>query len=196
MKDFFNRYSYNIIKLFIHQFAISIFGAMLSFVAVSTNNDGVTIALSACSIAFYLFLIYTLIWEVGATDKISVDVGKRPYRPMTGLYMALVANIPNFLVAIIFTIARPLAQTYAWATGVVGVLRVLSAVPLHGMYNGIMMVLPLGADTVKLYDFWWVYFLLTVPSLIACFMAYYLGHKNFRFYALFLPKKKEENKKK
>ena len=180
--------------MFVNQFAISIFGAMLSFVAVNTNNDIVTIALSACSIIFYLFLIYTLIWEVGATDKISVDVGKRPYRPFTGLYMALWANIPNFLVALIFTVIRPFAQTYAWATSVIGVLRVLSAVPLHGMYNGMMMALPLGAESVNLYDFWWVYFLLTVPCLVTCFMAYYLGHRNFRFYALFLPKKKDTKK--
>ena len=195
MKDFLNRYSYNIVKLFIHQFAISLFGAGLSFVAVKTDNAIVTLVLSGFSALFYLFLIYTMMWEVGATDKISVDVGKRPYRPLMGLYMALIANIPNYIVALVFTIIRPFAEVHAWATGVIGVLRVLSAVPLHGMYNGMLMVLPLGSETVKLYDFWWVYFLLTVPCLVACFLAYYLGHRNFRFSALILPRPKDEKKK-
>lgn len=194
MKDFFNRYSYQIVKLFIHQFAISLFGAMLSFVAVSTANPIVTLALSGFSVLFYLFLIYTLMWEVGATDKISVDVGKRPYRPLTGLYMALIANAPNFLVAILFTIVRPFAASYEWATGIIGGIRVVSSVGLHGMYNGMMMTLPMGEGVTKLYDYWWVYFLVAIPCLVACFMAYYLGHRNFRFYALFLPKKKDSEK--
>lgn len=194
MKDFFNRYSYHIVKLFIHQFAISLFGAGLSFVAVKTNNDIVTLSLSVFSALFYLYLIYVLMWEVGATDKISVDVGKRPYRPFMGLKLALIANIPNYIVALVFAIIRPFAESYEWATGIIGALRILSAVPLHGMYNGMMMVLPFGAETIKLYDCWWVYFVLTIPCLVACFTAYYLGHRNFRFFAWMIPQKKDTKK--
>ena len=193
MKAFWNRYSYNTVKLFINQFAISIFGAMLSFVAVSIGNSVLTIVLSAFSALFYLFLIYTLMWEVGATDKISVDVGKRPYRPFTGLYMALFANIPNFLVALIFTAVHPFSASYEWAGNICGVLKGVAFIPLHGIYNGIMMVLKIG-DTA-LHDFWWAYFLMTLPSLFVCFMAYYLGHRNFKFFGFITSPKKGRQQK-
>ena len=75
--------------MFVNQFAISIFGVSLTFATTSAHGeaqgfDTLTVVVSILSVLFYLFLIYTLAWEIGAKDKISVDVGKKPYRPHLG----------------------------------------------------------------------------------------------------------------
>ena len=100
MKSFFRQYSYSIIKMFVNQFAISIFGIVLAMATLAANNTVLTWIVSIFSIVFYLFLIYTMTWEIGAKDRISVDVGKMVYKPFIGFWMALVANIPNLLIAL------------------------------------------------------------------------------------------------
>lgn len=188
MKDFFHRYSYSIVKMFINQFAISIFGTMLSMATNATNNDTFTLVVSIFSIVFYLFLIYTMIWEVGAKDKISVDVGKKPYRPLTGLYMGLIANAPNLLFALIYAIGYPFMGTHVWA-GTMNAIVKLYTVICEGMYLGVTAVLPFGS-AVKLNYQWWTYFLITVPAIATATLAYYIGHKDFRFFAFLASKKK------
>ena len=74
MKAFFSKYSYSIVKMFVNQFAISIFGSVLAMATASAGNDLLTLIVSCFAIVFYLFLIYTMVWEIGAKDKISVDV--------------------------------------------------------------------------------------------------------------------------
>ena len=187
MKDFFHRYSYSIVKMFVNQFAISIFGTMLSMATSATKSDGFTLAVSIFSILFYLFLLYTMIWEIGAKDKISVDVGKKPYRPMTGLYMALIANAPNLLFAVVYSIGYPFMGKHVWA-GTMNLIVRLYTVICEGMYLGVTTVLPFGG-AVKLDHMWWTYYLMTVPAIVTATLAYYIGHKDFRFLALFTSKK-------
>ena len=187
MKDFFHRYSYIIVKMFVNQFAISIFGTMLSMATSATHNDIFTLIVSIFSILFYLFLLYTMIWEVGAKDKISVDVGKKEYRPLTGLYMALIANAPNLLFAIVYSIGYPFMGVHKWA-GTMNLIVRLYAIICEGMYVGITAVLPFGAD-IKLSNMWWTYYLITVPAIVTAMLAYYIGHKDFRFLSLFTSKK-------
>ena len=116
MKSFFSQYSYGIIKMFVNQFAISIFGSVLAMATASAGNDILTVVVSVFAILFYLFLLYTMTWEIGAKDKISVDVKKKEYRPFTGLIMALIANIPNLIIATVFTIAYPFMNVAgSWA---------------------------------------------------------------------------------
>ena len=108
MKNFFHDYSYNIVKMFVNQFAISIFGVSLTLATTqahieSSGFDTFTLVVSIFAVAFYLFLIYTLAWEIGAKDKISVDVGKKPYRPHLGILLSLVVLIVvNLLLLISF----------------------------------------------------------------------------------------------
>ena len=85
MKSFFNKYSYSIIMMMVNQFVISIFGAGLAMATMTTDNDTLTAVVSVFAILFYLFLLYNMTWEIGAKDRISVDSGKKPYRPHTGL---------------------------------------------------------------------------------------------------------------
>lgn len=187
MKDFFHRYSYSIVKMFVNQFAISLFGTMISMATSATKNEIFTLVGSIFSILFYLVLLYTMIWEIGAKDKISVDVGKKEYRPLTGLYMGLIANIPNLLFAVIYSIGYPFMETHLWAGNMNFIVRLFTVI-CEGMYLGVTSVLPLGA-AVKLNNMWWTYYLMTVPAIATATLAYYIGHKDFRFFALFSSKK-------
>ena len=54
IKDFFERYFYNSVKMFVRQIAISIFGLMI---AIATSGT-LSIVTSVFAALFYLFLIY------------------------------------------------------------------------------------------------------------------------------------------
>ncbi len=188
MKSFFGKYSYSIIKMFVNQFAISIFGSVLAMATASAANDPLSLAVGCFAVLFYLFLIYTMTWEIGAKDRISVDVGKAEYHPMTGLWMSLVANIPNFIIAIVYSIAYPYMNTARWAGGMAAFSRIASVI-IQGMYLGITSTLQVTG--IYLNRLWWTYFLIIIPSLFASWLAYFLGYKNFRFFA-FMTKKKNK----
>ena len=196
MKDFFSKHSYNIIKMFVNQIAISIFGFVLfaatSAAEINGSSSALTIVVSCASIIFYLFLIYTMVWDIGAKDKISVDVGKKPYKPHTGLILALVANIPNYIIALAYTIAYPFMAEHAWAGNTAGIAQTAS-IFIQGMYRGVISSIKIGEN--QLSRFWWIYFIIIIPSLVTSWLGYFLGHKNFRFFAFISNKFKKTEEK-
>ncbi len=185
MKSFLGNYSYSIIKMFVNQFAISIFGAVLAMATASANNDTLSVVVSVFATLFYLFLIYSMTWEIGAKDKISVDVGKKEYRPLTGFYMSLFANIPNLLIALVYLVAYPSMGSAAWAGGMAACSRV-AAIILQGMYLGLTTSITIMGE--QLNQMWWTYFVVILPSVVVSTVAYFLGHKNFRFLAFLTQK--------
>ena len=177
--------------MFVNQFAISIMGAMLSMATVNTE-DAIVIFVSIFAIAFYLFLIYTQAWELGAKDKISVDIGKKEYKPLTGLAVSAVANIPNFIIAITFFFVLqvfPMSEIAANVRTIASLFNML----LEGMYLGVLTTVKIGERT--LLTFWWMYFLITIPAMLTSWLAYYLGHKNKKFTTLFDYQAPKANKK-
>lgn len=182
MKRFFHDYFYSVVKMFVNQFAIAIFGIAL-FVATFKDLDTLCLIASAFSVVFYLFLIYMVVWEIGAKDRISVDVGKKVKHVHLGLLLSFIANIPNLILAVICVF-----------------LPNLRAIPtlLQGMYWGLIrkISLPLGAggEFIPISDFWPTYFIIIVPALLTCWLAYYLGYQNFKLSSLFVPEKKKAEK--
>ena len=182
MKNFLHNYSYSSVKMFVNQFAISIFGAMLSMASTAAENDTLAFGCSILAIAFYLFLIYTQAWELGAKDRISVDIGKKEYKPLTGLLVSVIANIPNFIIAITFLFVLkvfPMSEVAANIRTIASLFNML----LEGMYLGILTTVKIGERT--LLTFWWMYFMITIPAMLTSWLAYYLGQKNKKFTTLF-----------
>ena len=174
MKKFFHDYSYNIVKMFINQIAIAIFGTSLTIAAVSVHGDSegfdaFTLLVSIFSILFYLFLIYNISWEIGAKDKISVDVKKKPYRPYLGVLLSLLANIPNLILVTVYA-----SLSFSGAVQARDIVKVISCLA-NGMYWGIMIVF-------KLQGFWASFLIAIVPAILTSGIAYYFGHKNFKFF--------------
>lgn len=186
MKQFFERYSYSIVKMFLNQVAIGLFGAVLAL-ATSNTNDTFLALTSVGAVIFYLFLLYTVIWEVGSKDRISSDSGKLVKRPYLGVVLSLIANIPNFIIATVYTVCYFISRgAEGVATNIAGFMRVLTLI-LEGMYYGLMTVLSCGTrvntDGVtvpnELFNCWWAYFIIIIPSVVLCGIAYFLGTRHY-----------------
>ena len=192
MKVFFHKYSYNIVKNLVNQFAISLFGAMLSMVTTASGNTGFAISVSIFAIVFYLFLVYITTWEIGAKDRVSVDVGKMEYRPHTGLLIALVSNIPNFLIAILYFVSSLFPDTSKVA-GTINFLSGIFSMIFQGMYTGLLMSIRFSSG-LYLINMWWAFFIIIIPGLVTSWIAYYTGFKNFRMIAPLFDKKNQTRK--
>ena len=179
--------------MFVNQFAISIFGFSLTIATTSAHADSagfdlLTFIVSIFAVIFYLFLIYTLAWDIGAKDKISVDVGKKPYRPHLGILLSLFAHIPNLIAAVFYLVA-----TLAGSEDMMFIVRLVATL-IQGMYFGLITAvsLPIGGAYVQLNALWPTFFIMVIPAMLTSWLAYYLGHKNIRLFAFISDKPKQE----
>lgn len=179
MKEFFRTRSYDMVRMFLNQFATAIFGVVLALAAGKAQNPTLRNVTSACAILFYLFLLYTMTWELGFKDKVSVEAGRKKRAPFTGFWISLCANLPNLLLAILITLA---SLVEAQALNNIGGIAASIAVLLEGMYTGLLANSVGGA---ALNSYWWMYFLITVPAMLTCAVAYLLGLRDIKFTSLF-----------
>ena len=77
MKGFLQKHSYSMVKMFLNQFATAIFGFVLALAVSYANNTGLRNVTSICAVVFYLFLLYTITWDIGFADRVSVMSGKQ-----------------------------------------------------------------------------------------------------------------------
>ena len=180
MKAFLKDRSYDMVKMFLNQFATAIFGLSLAFAAGLAKRPVLRNVTSAFSILFYMFLLYTMTWEIGFKDKISVYLGKKPKKPLTGLWISLGANVPNLLFAVMISLGMLFGNASFFGT--LGTVGGGAAIFLEGMYTGLLANSFLGNP---LNSYWWVYFLITIPAMITSGVAYYLGLRDIKFTSLF-----------
>lgn len=177
MKRFFADHSYDMVKMLLNQIAISIFGFSLVLAAGMANSSALRNATSAFSILFYLFLLYITAWDIGYRDKISIDLGKKAYRPWKGALISLCANVPNFIFAIGITITN-----LTGALGTFGAICQFCAGVLEGMYAGLLVNTVGGAP---LNTHWFMYFLITLPAILVSGGAYVFGLKDVKHTSFF-----------
>lgn len=191
MGKFFDRYGYSIVKMFVYQFAIGLLGAVLSL--ATSMNFTLSIVAGVFSVLFYLFLLYTMTWEIGAKDKISFDYGKIKKRPYLGFLLSLMANTPNFIIAIIYTLFRVISPDN---DNVAAIMRTV-AFFFEGMYQGLLSKITVGG--IKMFEYWWSYFVIIIPAVLVAGVAYWLGTKNAHFTSMMetqYPESDREPKKK
>ena len=135
MKNFFKTHSYNMIKMFLHQFGTAVFGFTLALAAAYAKNVTLRNVTSALAIVFYLFLLYTVTWEIGYKDKGSVENGSQKRNIWKGALISLGANIPNFLFAI-FVMLASLFNLDFFST--LGAISSGAALILEGMFTGLL----------------------------------------------------------
>ena len=173
MKRFFEKYSYESVRLFLNQFAISLFGLTLGIASYAMKNKPLLIITSVASIIFYLFLQYTVAWNTGATDKISIDCNHAKKDMMIPIYMWLLSNVLNFVIAICFTLGFFL-KDISFFGNMQGIATIASFL-LEGEYFGLLSLQI--TETFKLLDFPFVYFVITLPSLAIALFGYAMGLK-------------------
>ncbi len=193
MKGFFSKHSYSMVKMFLNQFATSIFGLVLAIATIKAGNRPLAYATSAAAILFYLFLLYTMTWELGFKDRGAVENGRAKKNLWQGTLISLCANIPNFLFAIFIMLGSLLDVSFI--SSISGVCAFLTQL-LEGMYTGLLTIRIGGA---ALNSYWAVYFLLPIPAIIISTVAYIMGLKDIKFTPLFdpvVPESDREQKKK
>ena len=186
MKEFFKKHSYDMMKMFLNQFAVAIFGLVLALATGMAQNDTLQIVSSVGSILFYMFLLYAMTFELGMKDKTSVEYGRSPAHPLKGLYISLCANSLNFLLAILITVGYLSSNQFLSDVG--GGAAVV-ALLLEGMYTG---VLAIHVGGVPLNSLIWPFFVIIVPALLVSTIGYYFGLKGWLVTKILIPKNAEE----
>ena len=191
MKDFFEKHSYNAVKLLLNQIVIGIFfGVGFLFVANKLESPAFKTAASIISIIFYLFLEFTVAYKLGADDRISVDLGKTKPDYLLPVKLWLLANSINLLLAVFIALGQIFQGVEFF--GVVGGVCVTIAMIIEGMYVGILLLVP----------HWTMYFVITLPALAVIFISYVVGLKSKKIAKMFefqypeSDRPEKENKKK
>ena len=182
MKDFFKRYSYESVHLFLNQVAIGLFGLVLALAAGMNGSATLRTVTSVFAIVFFLFLQFSSVWRVGAEDRVSVDIGKRRADLSVPVKMWLLANSLNLLLALLVSLGIWFADVKALSS-IGGVAAVIKNI-IEGMYTGVLAI-KVGDQPLNTY--WFMHFVTTLPALPVIFASYLCGLKNVSFGGLFSP---------
>ena len=175
------------VKLFVYQCVIGLFGNVLAL--TFAKSVPLKIIVSVFSILFYSFLSYMLVWEIGSKDNPAIEGKRMKFNPLSGLYMAFGAAIPNLIIATIHAICLPFAGSDKLLSGICAISRIVLLF-IEGMFTGILSAIKLNG--MALNNFWWAYFIISVPAVIVATVAYILGCKNIHFTKVLLPVTPEE----
>ena len=186
MKAFFERYSYESVRLALNQIAISMFGFALAMTAGKAESDPLLLWSSIGSILFYLALTYGSAHRTGSGDRLSIQYGKIPFRPLTGLLLSLIANSVNLILAILITVGQ-----YADLVGISDISRII-ALLIQGMYQGVLATVSVGGVTLN--GLWWAYFLITIPAMLVATLGYIAGAKDFHMTKMGIPEYPESDR--
>ena len=187
MFGFLKDRSYDIVKMFLYQIAIALFGISLAIAtgSKSTSTDTsafqpatLQIVTSVFSILFYLFLIYNLLWNIGAKDAHRFARKEPGVYRLAGLYMGLAASVVNVLIAILIMLGNLLSSVpfFSNAGGIAATLGLL----IEGMYTGLLAIRVGG---VPLNSLWPMWFVIILPMIATASLAYFAGLHEFRIFA-------------
>ena len=177
---FFREHSSRIMRLFANQIGITFFALVLTMAVISMKNDSLKIVVSALSIVFYLFLIYTAMWEAGAADIIGIENGRKPKIPFYAVKVALWASVPNLILGVLLSITCVFFDGFGfdWAGLCFGVLHIIAGL-FEAMYVGLFSYLIEGmADTTQHVVVSLLYLASSLPLIAVSAGAYALGLKN------------------
>ena len=132
----------HIVKLILNQVGAAVLGLTITIAA--SSNDTLLAFVSCFATIFYMSLLYSAMWEEGGKERIRVDGGRAAFKPLRGLCIALVANIPNIILAVLIifgNIFGGLNGPFAWEwAGNIGALAGTIARLYEAMYLGLVQV--------------------------------------------------------
>ena len=187
LKCFWKENSDSIVKMFINQTGMTILGLVVSMATVrlagkmnmEQGSRWPLIGGSIFAVCFYMFLLFYMTMEKGGKDGIKVEAGRMKYSPLKGLYMSLLANTPNILLAVFAIVGKAFVTnvpffsadtvteaTPAFFAGLNSISELILKL-LNGMYLGLQVEFFSGNPLF--------YLLMIVPSLLVCTLAYILG---------------------
>ena len=186
MKEFFKRYSYESVRLFINQVVIGLFGMILALSAGIAENETLRVVAGVFSVIFFLFMQFASAWRIGAEDRLSEDLGKGKIDLWVPVKVWLLANSLNLLLALLMALGMwfPDGKLISSIAGGASVIKLI----IEGMYTGLLASHVGGAP---LNSYWFMHFLTVIPALPVIAAAYACGAKNINFGGLFMPNVKK-----
>ena len=183
---FWKKNSYQIVRLFVIQIGIAIFGMVLSFaVQTAFREKGDRIPLlfvSIFSVLFYLFILYSVGWEIGGQDRLKLDAVHAQVRGGKGFLLILYAEFLSFLLCILMLIGG--IVYFAGASAIGSRFFAAGYVPANfffSMFAGVIRVLleatKLDQETSASYYLVAaiLYLASTVPAIAVTGFAYWMG---------------------
>jgi len=199
---FLKENSYDIVRLYITQIGISIFSLILYLAAAAIDESVTTtlqIIISVFAMMFYFVLLYTSAWDWGAKDKIRIDGGRMAPHKTRALKMSLIANIPNFILAIMTVVCFGVCLLGNEAGfGAVGVITNTGLSLSAAMYQGILhnVFAFLRPDGPGTHIFFFAegigYLVAALLSVLVTHFGYYIGTKDKRIFSFIKNKQKYE----
>ena len=107
MKRFLKENFSIVTKIWANHFGMIVFGLMVSIAAGMLSkqfwggNITAQIIAGSFSVLLYMFLLYTAMWEKGASDKIKIDGGRLKKNKLYGMYVSIYANAIFIIIAIL-----------------------------------------------------------------------------------------------
>ena len=83
--------------------------------------------------------------------------------------------------------------SHEWAGNMNFILNWVSAI-LEGMYRGLLSLITLPGGKMIVHE-WWSYFVIIIPAVLAAWLGYLAGFKNFRMLATYFNQKAEQEKR-
>ncbi len=196
---FFKENSYDIVRLYINQFGITVFALMLYFSASIVKADDWTLTLyllvSAFSTLFFYVLIYFAAWEFGAKDRIRIDAGRMVYNKYKGLFLGIFAAVPNLVLSLLSILGKGL-----YLLGAGSFFDVVFAIPnvllrfTSSMYMGALKYAfdPISATSPDVSFLWQSlgFLILTLLGALVVHLGYLMGHGCHHIFDIFKPKQK------
>ena len=173
MKKFMVNYSYESVRLFLDQIVLAMLGLMMSFVSIRMSNVTLSVIVGVFSVGFYLFLVWHSAWETGNRDRGAFDkeaVGG----PLTGLYMGLLANSLNIVLAILVMLAQ---LTQIEVLGNIGAVSTVIILLGEGAYAPLLLIPRIVSQETGLGVHWLTCFAIVLPALIAETVGYLMGRR-------------------
>lgn len=182
MKEFLKTGIDTILKMCVTQLGMTMFALIIAMAA--SDNHPLLVGSSIGAILLYLFLLYVHTWALGASDKIKVDGGRMKYIPLKGLYLSLIANSLNIILAVFANIGywflQP-DQTTGWQANMLSISNTLAKF-IQSMYVGVLRVCFPDNNPIWL-------FVIVIPALLISQLAYYMGMHNLGSLGLDKPPK-------
>lgn len=188
---FLKENSYDIVRLFINQIGIAIFSLVLYFAAAQAQEAGVSLILSLVisifATGFYMVLLYTATWDLGAKDRIRIDAGRMTEVRHKGLLLSLAANLPNFLLIFLSLLGKG-AYMLGFGDGFdmlfsfSNLILRFGAASYLGILRGVFSSLTNAPDLYLLLQTCGFLVLIVLPCL-ASEMGYRFGSKNIRIFS-------------
>ena len=186
--QFFKKNSYDIVRLVLNQFALAVFGVVLTTAArmrADGEFDWLTLIVSIFSTLFYLYILYATLLEMGGKHKVKIDSGSASCDRHLGLKMMLVAQVPNFLVLFLMLLGWIFGHGAAHNSFFIGLFGMMQIIMyfLQSMYDGIIgAIIPNASGTLDYFFVWLSYLISVLPAILVSWGSYILGLKEKKIF--------------